>query len=176
MVSRGPLQYMSQQDDASGLYYAGRRVFLSTEGGDNPLQPPADFMTRKQMRNHLRVTRSGSGLEGLRTLDVFVKDAETMESKKEKKRKEQDLRQKNKPSGTIVLQRFSSTNKDDWVEELHAGCRMWINHNTGEVSDECPFNTEEDTTSADEGIATGAAVYDPSLMNEVFTIIDGVKK
>lgn len=164
---------MSQQDDASGLYYAGRRVFLSTEGGDNPLLPPPDFMTRKQMRNHLRVTRSGSGLEGLRTLDVFVKDAETMESKKEKKRKEQDLRQKNKPSGTILLQRFSSTNKDDWVEELQAGCRMWINHKTGEVSDECPLATEEeDTASADEGIATGAAVYDPSLMNEVFAIIE----
>ena len=156
-------------DETLGTRYAARRVFLNDS--DNPLRPPAEFMTRKQMRNNLKVNR-GSGLENLRTLDCF-KDTETNESKKEKKRKEQEGRQKSKQP-VYVIQRFSSTSKEDWTEQVQAGCRMWINHSTGEVSDECPFENQAGETErgSDDGFATGAIVYDNTELLDLFAELD----
>ena len=161
---------MLEADEPTGTYYAARRTFLT--GSDNALRPPPEFMTRKQMRNLLRVNR-GSGLENLRTLDCFKDTENALESKKEKKRKEQEGRQRSKQP-TYVLQRFSSTDKQDWSEQVQAGCKMWINHNTGEVSDECPYEIENFAGSRDDldGVATGAPVYDGSEVNEILAFLD----
>ena len=172
---------VDEVDETTGTYYAARRVFLKdggNEGDNNPLQPPPEFMTRKQMRNFLRVNR-GSGLEGLRTLDCF-KDSENIESKKEKKRKEQEGRQRSKQP-VYDLKRFSSTKKEDWVEQIQAGCRMWINHDTGEVSAECPYEEEHqevnvENISNDFGLATGNLVYDNSDLIDFFELLDAETK
>lgn len=158
-------------DEMTGTYYAARRIFLSDDN-NNPLKPPNEFMTRKQLRNSLKVNR-GSGLEVLRTLDCF-KDAEGVESKKDKKRKEQETRHRHKQP-VFVLEKYSSTRKEDWTEELQAGCRMWINHTTGEVSAECPYLDQGENKSNDDedGIATGAMVYDNSAeLLELFEQLD----
>ena len=162
---------MQDEDETLGAYYAARRTFLHE--GENPLQPPAEFMSRKQMRNFLKVNR-GSGLENLRTLDCF-KDTENVESKKEKKRKEHEGRNRNKQP-TYVIQRWSSTKKEDWAEMVQAGCRMWVNHGTGEVSDECPYEGEgavnHQFEDEDEGFATGAPVYDNTELLELIETLD----
>ena len=161
--------------EPSGLDYAARRMFLT--GSDNPLQPPPEFMTRKQMRNFLRVNR-GTGLENLRTLDCFKDTENALESKaKEKKRKDLEGRQRTKQP-VYVIQRFSTTKREDWAEEVQAGCRMWVNHTTGEVSDECPYNDEDAkeekraSRDADEGFATGALVYDNSDLLDLLSLLD----
>ena len=39
----------------------------------------------------------------------------------------------------IVIEKFSTTNKAAWTEELQAGCKIYVNKETGEVFDECPW-------------------------------------
>ena len=168
--------------DQSGQFYSVRRMFL-VDDSNNPLQPPPEFMTRKQMRNHLRVHKAGgSGLEGLRTLDFQPRDGEGAEQKKGQARAKLGGSQRNKEA-IIEVARFSSTRREDWREQVQAGCRMWINvTGTGEVSDQCPYLDDDEAEEAtraerddDGGLATGAAAYDSKELDELFKLLDAAR-
>lgn len=177
---------MDELDETTGLLYAGRRVFLHTEGSDNKLEPPPEFMTRKQMRNYTRVRR-GAGLEGLKTLDLFKEGEHSEAIKKEKAKKQSEGRKKREKEGIYEITRFSSTQREDWEMIFQAGCRMWVRKLTGEVVDECPWLDEgEDdddagtlltdaisaTDATEQSYATGAGVYDPREVEELFEQLD----
>lgn len=174
--------------DQSGQFYSARRTFLVDDSGpggsSNPLQPPADFMTRKQMRNFLRVHKAGgTGLEGLRTLDFQPRDGEGAEQKKGQARSKLGGAHRSKEA-VVEVTRFSSTRREDWREELQAGCRMWINVvGTGEVSAQCPYlddaeAAEEEARAEREeegGLATGAAAYDSRELDDLFKLLDAAR-
>ena len=88
-----------------------------------------------------------------------------------KSRKEQ-----NKP---IVIQRFSSVDPADWEMIVQAGCKMWVNHNSGEVSDYPPWKSLEEIDEekklmeeSEEVEGTGAPVYDNSELEDFLTLLD----
>jgi hypothetical protein len=47
-----------------------------------------------------------------------------------------------KKKDITFIEKYTSTNKGDWVEEVQAGCLLYVNKSTGEVSDECPWDEE----------------------------------
>ena len=47
----------------------------------------------------------------------------------------------------MYVDRFSSTNPEDWTEEFQAGCRLWVNNSTGEVTTECPWESSSSSTN-----------------------------
>ena len=54
------------------------------------------------------------------------------------------MMKKNKEaSKPIIVQKFSSVDPADWEEILQAGCKMWVNHGSGEVSDYPPWKSME---------------------------------
>ena len=85
---------------------------------------------------------------------------------------------KRKPA-VILLEKFSSTNRSDWREQLQAGCKIWVNHTSGEVSTICPWSSTKDVEEAlkgtiphSENIGTGSIVYDGAEFGEFMTALD----
>jgi hypothetical protein len=187
----------SKADYSTGTFYAGRRQFLvMEEDGSSPvkqedekkvleskksegnvLQPPHEFMTRKQSLRFVQNLKSDK-LSTLQNMSYFNQDAAKVEVERERKRKQMLMRKKeqNKP---IVLQKFSSIDPAVWEEEVQAGCKMWVNHLSGEVSDYPPWKSideieEEKAKLADEEEVegTGAPVYDNSELEEFLRELD----
>jgi len=154
-------------DYSSGLFYSGRREFLHTDDEVNVLEPPQDFKNKKQMKHELKIQKAGGvNLQKLEFASAQVDNTTT------KKIKGDSNQKKKKVSRIVYVDRFSSTNPEDWSEEFQAGCRMWVNNNTGEVTTECPWDSSSSTAilpsaaskNDDDGetetYATGHQVYD----------------
>lgn len=155
-------------DYSTGLFYGGRREFLHTEEDVNVLEPPRDFKNKKQMSHELKIQKAGGvHLQKLEFASGGVGDSATT-----KKIKAGDPNQKKKKiSKTVYVEKFSSSNKDDWEEEFQAGCKLWVNHKTGEVSNECPWEEDlgaikdehDEHVDSKSSLATGHLVYDNSI-------------
>lgn len=170
--------------DPVGKFYGGRRTFLTdnattatTTAPHNPLQPPPEFMTRRQMRNHVLVHKAGGGLEGLQKMDLFKEGEGVLEAKKEKARRQQREHAASlKLTKIHEIELFSSIDPRDWAVTLQAGCRMWVNKDSGEVSVICPFADEEAQGSDEDTLATGAAVYDSRELDDFFSLLDAGRR
>ena len=167
-------------DYSSGLFYSGRREFLHADDDVNVLEPPRDFKNKKQMAHELKIQKSGGvHLQKLEFASGGVGDGTTT-----KKTKGGDANQKKKKvSKTVYVERFSSNKKEDWAEEFQAGCRLWVNHATGEVTNECPFLDDDNddhyvAASSEEqkdAFATGHLVYDDSI-GDILDYLDNLSK
>jgi hypothetical protein len=74
---------------------------------------------------------------------------------------------------SILIETYSSVDPKDWVEEFQAGCHMWVNHSSGEVAEVCPWeDVQEQEEEEEDEEGTGAPVYDPTEMNDLFDILD----
>jgi hypothetical protein len=75
-----------------------------------------------------------------------------------------------------MFEKFSSTSRNDWKEQLQAGCKVWINTATGEVSDVCPWNlsedNEEETILEEDFSGTGSIVYDGEEFGQFMDNLD----
>lgn len=47
----------------------------------------------------------------------------------------------------MVIQHYSSIDSKDWEEQTQAGCHLYVNKNTGEVSELCPWRKDMGTVS-----------------------------
>lgn len=172
--------FLQRADYNKGLMYAGRRRFLNQDD-DNHLRPPPEFMTRLQSLKFVHM-QSGDNLEKLQALAIQNEDklAEQAIKQQQQAAKRKNVLRKKAILKTITLEKFSSTDPDDWEEEFLAGCRMWTNHSTGEVSEVCPWEiTEEEgstnrpeTAAEEEEEGTGAPVYDGSELQNLFDYLD----
>ena len=133
--------FASKTDYSKGTFYEARRRFLTgpvTSGVANPLEPPNDFKTKMQVRTSNHLNRST-----FQRLDYVRKKDELFDGglmSKAQTRKQEGIRKLRKKQGAVIIvDNFSSIRREDWTEEFQAGCRMWINHSTGEVIAECPF-------------------------------------
>jgi hypothetical protein len=83
---------------------------------------------------------------------------------------------KRKPA-VIMIEKFSSTNRKDWREQLQAGCKVWINTTTGEVSDVCPWSlidedNEEEILLEEDFSGTGSIVYEGEEFGQFMDNLD----
>ena len=179
--------FKQRADYNKGMMYEGRRSFLNEAGGPlGNLVPPPEFLTRAQSLKMVHMN-SGANMERLAELAMLneAKMAEQNSKAKEQIKRKQLLQRKKAVVKTITIDRFTSTSREDWDEEFLAGCRMWTNHSTGEVSEVCPWEEgeglpadsparstrgEEEEEEEEEG--TGAPVYDPSELRGLFDYLD----
>jgi hypothetical protein len=151
----------SQRGDYSkGVFYAGQRKFLVDEKHDlammpkkepkhsDSIQPPLLFKTKQQARKDV-LTSSKKSLDASNEVTFQISGFHINFPKKNDGENDftsnlkgkQDVHKKPKKgnNGMIVFDNYSSIHRSDWTEEVQAGCRIWINHSTGEVSTVCPW-------------------------------------
>lgn len=155
----------TKADYSKGLFYFGRRKYLSSE---NNFEPPLILKTRQQanksmyqlntlnntsndMNSHTLsspIQYAGNQLANQSNVNQFKLNFHKRESlsnihinKNNSNSHDNHKHMKSYQSSNriVTLQKFSSTNPNDWIEEFYAGCQIWVNKSTGEVSDECPW-------------------------------------
>jgi hypothetical protein len=174
----------TRADYSKGAMYAGHMGILygdeTGEAETDPLRPPPEFMTRQQSLKFVHMNKGDNlaKLKEMAALNESTRNKEEQEKKVTANKRKQLLRKK-AISKNITIDKYSSTDPDDWEEEFLAGCRMWTNHSTGEVSEVCPYDETKyytngrrtgDEEENDEG--TGAPVYDSSELNNLFDYLD----
>lgn len=173
-------------DYSKGIFYAGRRRFLYPGRKDNHLQPPELFMTKMQKKRWVM---------GEEPTEVNFKKfdfgQEGAIEKAKSSKKDSSKSKKKKKKGLTYIEKYSSVDPADWEEQIQAGVKIWVNHHTGEVSDECPW---DETTNKlhipgspgsmvsspdrwkpeeEENLrGTGAIVYDGSPLTEILDLLD----
>jgi hypothetical protein len=169
--------FLQRADYEKGMLYQGRRRFLNDDD-DNALRPPHEFMTRMQSLKFAHM-QSGDNMEKLQAMALVNEHKMAEQNLKvlQQNAKRKDVIRKKAVQKIITLEKFSSTDPDDWEEEILAGCHMWTNHSTGEVSEVCPFEDEEISpvkpeadNEPEEG--TGAPVYDGAELQGLFDYLD----
>jgi len=173
----------------NGISYAGRKKFLHTDKKENPLLPPIELRTKSQMRTVLKLR--SQGVQQMQKLD-FAKKNETVEEIANKAAKNHAVQaRKNRKKSIIVVEKYSSTRKQDWTEDSLAGCKFWVNRNSGEVSTECPWVDHEDGDSVRDSLcgsvsgddlssegrteAEDAPWYDSSAVENFLDMLDSSK-
>eukprot|EP00607_Mallomonas_marina_P000225 CAMPEP_0182429192 /NCGR_PEP_ID=MMETSP1167-20130531/25585_1 /TAXON_ID=2988 /ORGANISM="Mallomonas Sp, Strain CCMP3275" /LENGTH=218 /DNA_ID=CAMNT_0024612573 /DNA_START=210 /DNA_END=866 /DNA_ORIENTATION=- len=175
----------SRAEYVSGVFYGGRCKFLHEDDHheDNALQAPPDFMTRRQMRNALKLR--SQGVQHMQKLDFIRRnEADELIATKAAHARKQDVQgKKNRNAGSnIVIQKHSSTNQDDWEEGFQAGCKFWVNRDSGEVTTECPWEAPESLdfsrtnlkieNEAKEENGAGSLVYDGTELENFLAMLD----
>jgi len=171
---------------SQGMMYAGRRRFMDDQS-DNALRPPKLFMTRPQsLRNAFLQATSSDKLSSLQNMAYFREEQNANANAQASKRKQ--LLKKKVVEKHVTVEMFSSLDPADWEEEFIAGCRMWTNHASGEVSVVCPWTALEGDDGAQEekqrgqaqdaateGEGTGAPVYDGAALEDLFATLDSFR-
>eukprot|EP01036_Dinobryon_divergens_P030990 gene30990-40320_t len=93
---------------------------------------------------------------------------------------------KNSLDKRLVIEKFSTTDKEAWKEKNLAGCKLWVNESTGEVSQECPWlplSTAETSSATirdntqpkknnEKEFGTGSLVYEDKELNDLLVMLD----
>ena len=121
-------------DYSRGLFYSIRRKYLSAPNGS--LRPPVEFLTRQQKRNHVKIEKEG----------VFLK-VQQLDFKKQLPEGESEVPQRvfvqnkkaTEAAKTVLVQKYTSIDPADWVEEHQAGVTFYTHKTTGEISSVKPW-------------------------------------
>ena len=127
-------------DYTKGTFYASRRTFLVSDdqdkksvSWDKKIKPPEFLQTRAQSKRYNKETSKKATDFKAMFSGMSIDNVE-----KAKKSKSDEARKKRKPK-RVIIQKYSTTDPEAWIEELQCGVRLWVNKSTGEVSDECPW-------------------------------------
>jgi hypothetical protein len=141
--------FTQRADYSSGDFYRLKRSYLKSRG--DTIEPPDQFKTKRQMRMKKKKEELVlNGIESSAFINVLKKDHDEVARNPyvEKKLKTKSNNTKNvsskKKEKVLLLAEYTSMRPEDWVEEIQAGCRLWVNPNTGEVANVCPFNKEKE--------------------------------
>lgn len=130
-------------DYSKGIFYGGRNKFLHNEKGVNMLEPPLEFMTRRQRKNKWEMSKTQVQLVSKR-LDFKRKDdgdeAAILARAEAKKNNQQSKRK-------VIVIKHKPTPKHEWVLQKQAGCKFWLHKPTGAVSNEKPYTEDDDDNS-----------------------------
>lgn len=139
--------FSQNADYHSGILYQGRRKFLKPAG--NVLEPPQEFKTKRQSRRGKSNTSTeklpplaGNEIAPQHLTNVIMNTKNSflnLRSSGDYKNKGKGKSGKLKP---LVIQHYSSIDSKDWEEQYQAGCHLFVNKNTGEVSEECPYRRD----------------------------------
>ena len=139
--------FSQHYDYQKGIIYQGRRKFLVSKE-KNVLEPPPEFKTRKQsMRSTQKAKLNTEILPpiiGIEAPPQLVNVIINTKNSFLNLRNNSDFKSKrNIKTGTtkpMIIQHYSSVDRRDWEEQIQAGCHIYVNKNTGEVSVECPWH------------------------------------
>lgn len=148
--------FSQNADYQTGILYQGRRKFLKPAG--NVLEPPQDFKTKRQSRRShtkpvfISPAEKLAPLPGVEIapqhLSAVIMNTKNsflnLRSNGDAKGKRTNKSGKLKP---MVIQHYSSIDSKDWEEQYQAGCHLYVNKNTGEVSELCPWRRDLGTVS-----------------------------
>jgi hypothetical protein len=183
--------FAMRTDYTSGTFYRGRRQFLAEGKDDNILEPPSIFKTKRQAKNasrdkqvviqKLSFPKKDSEGENIQIKSISKKVAEGNKKQIQKKQNQQQ-------HAVVYLPPIVDIRKEDWEYWHQAGCSMWINHITGEIMQECPWEKDEKETgrsqsradskgagsaaSDDNDNGTGSLVYDHEELNTLLEYFD----
>mmetsp|Transcript_12056 Transcript_12056/g.19947 ORF Transcript_12056/g.19947 Transcript_12056/m.19947 type:complete len:294 (-) Transcript_12056:156-1037(-) len=154
-----------------GTMYSGRRKYLVGHG-QNSLEPPSDFKTKRQSRrtaannhkvadkvrlkplatNNLAIQKQQqqqqqqvSAIEANfanHLANVIQNTKNSFLSLRSSDSMARVRKNRNKPLKPLIINHYSSTAKKDWEEVSEAGVHMYVNKNTSEVSVECPWRAD----------------------------------
>lgn len=134
--------FSQHSDYQKGILYQGRRRFLVPKG-KNALEPPLEFKTKRQSRrSNAAAAISSDKLQPLEVAPQLVNVIMNTKNSFLSLRNGEFKAKRNVKSGAlkpIVINHFSSVDSKDWEEQYQAGCHLYVNKNTGEVSAECPW-------------------------------------
>ncbi len=149
-------------DYSDGMFYAGHRKYLNTQYKSG-LEPPNEFKTKRQFKSAKRLEKHDAGNLGEnavekmsfhinfqkknhegRIIHFLAQPTSHFHQLSSEFESHSELNKKFKKVATIIkttviLEHFSSMSKLDWIEDIQAGCHIWINKNTGEVVSVCPW-------------------------------------
>lgn len=202
-VRRRPLfgdTFAMRTDYTSGTFYRGRMQYLQNSPEDNALEPPPIFKTKRQAKNALKekqiiiqklsFPKKDAEGESVQVKSISKKVADGNKKQVQKKQNQQQ-------QAVVYLPAKHDIRREDWEEIHQAGCRMWINHITGEAVHECPWeresspnklslgsehrNTENANDSrsdadSDNFNGTGSLVYDHDELNNLLEYFDKIRK
>ncbi len=125
------------------LFYGGHRRYLNPEEV-SPIEPPLQFKSKRQLKQLRQSGQfSSSNFEEANKISFHVNFQKKQSENPEEADNPVNLKKFRKVAtmvrNTITLDHFSSVQKEDWIEESQAGCKMWVNKQTGEVATECPW-------------------------------------
>lgn len=183
--------FSQRTDNQKGMMYSSRRKFL-VSAGKNVLEPPVEFKTRKQSKRivdeeSLHGLHDAIGTELRRSMHdvnkVFNMSSIVQSTKRSFLSKYKNGKTQQKRSDRLIIDKFSDYDMSHWTQQNEAGCLLWVNKFTGEVSGQCPWqhfdiepkNKENELKKdviIDEGSGTGSLVYDSSDLLELFDILD----
>jgi hypothetical protein len=193
--------FAMRTDYTSGTFYRGRMQFLADGKDDNTLEPPTIFKTKRQAKNAIRdkqvviqklsFPKKDAEGENIQIKSISKKVAEGNKKQVQKKQNQQQ-------QAVVYLPTIADIRREDWEEKHQAGCAMWINHNTGEVVHECPWESSGETSRrprtaqgkvlgasspadeilmvGDEFDGTGSLVYDHDELNNLLGYFDKLRK
>lgn len=202
-------------DYRTGFIYSTRRRFLVGSGQD-VFEPPDEFKTKHQQQRKLHHEKMMKEKYSEGKAPIAV----TLATKPAARRSSMNyamLRAKSSFLTTkrrfasaatavvsaVVIDHYSSVEPSDWEEQQQAGCHLWVNKTTGEVSTECPWKpinshlwpraSEEEAMKElqeeqelaqqqqaageddDDDYGTGALVYDSKEVDDLFAMLDNAK-
>ncbi len=173
-------------DYTQGMFYSLRRKYLSTSKGS--LRPPVEFLTRRQKRNHVKIEKEGVFLK-VQQLD-FKKQLPEGESEAPQRVFVQN-KKATEAAKTVLVQKYTSIDPADWVEEHQAGVTFYTHKTTGEISkvkpwaefpfSRTPYSSAPQSRAAtprgspdfktkeedEEALGTGHLAYDGTEVNEL---------
>lgn len=127
-------------DYSTGLFYAGRRKFLTDE--KEALMPPSQFMTARQKRNHIRNQNTGKTFSSIAKLE-FKKQTHPQEGDGEPHSQDHAAKRplpvQKSHQTTVTIRKYASINPLEWQEVKQAGCTFYVHSPTGEISPEKPW-------------------------------------
>jgi hypothetical protein len=199
----------SQRGDYSkGIMYGSRRKYLvSPNIGKNHFSPPTALMTKRQQH---RAIENNKMEKKMVSLSVFQAGAiegnklgPTENHQSSNKPSKVSLFQRSaknalslaakKQKDLIIIEKFSTTERHAWAMELQAGCKIFINKETGEVCDECPWSmktarfdhladivaqsssVQSKPVKDESEFGTGHLVYDEGELDSFFSVLDAMK-
>jgi hypothetical protein len=146
----GDLFSQHEEDYQAGILYQGRRKFL-VGTGENALEPPHDFKTKRQSRKTKFGNREKlapiNGLAQITEQQMAIQLAQVVSNSKQSflnlrfQTENRTRKMKTTALKPLVINHFSSVLRVDWQEVYQAGCHMYVNKGTGEVSVECPWKS-----------------------------------
>ncbi len=141
-------------DYSNGAFYAGHRKYLNNLEANSSFEPPKEF---KSKRHNLRESHKHNQHEDHNKVGFHINfQKKLQDTPDEEQNKNKFKKVANLIKTTVILEHFSSMSRNDWVVDLQAGCRIWINKNTGEVVSTCPWQHDDHHDVGDHSTGNSA--------------------
>lgn len=117
--------FSQRSDYTKGLLYAGRRTFLDEES----IEPPPEFKTKRQAKRSIVSSQTKNiSQQKVDGNDVAINSFNLVfENIRKDGKGPLQKAAKNSLDKRLVIEKFSTIDKQSWREANLAGCKIWYN-------------------------------------------------